>query len=82
MPHHLAKKLVELLYFRETNVLPDEKVMFMNAIKLLKISGVLDDDGIDKPAKGMCLATVLAIISNIRNIVLATNDSLQKKCPI
>lgn len=54
MPHHIAKKLVELLYFRETSVLKDEKEMFMNAVKSLKINGTFEDDGFKAPANGMC----------------------------
>lgn len=38
--YHVTKKLIELLYLREINVLEDEKQPILNALTLLKISGV------------------------------------------
>lgn len=54
VPHHIAKKLVELLYFREVHVLHDEKEVLLDAVKSLKICGVTDDDEFKVPKDGMC----------------------------
>ena len=56
LPHHIVKKVVELLYFREVGVHRDHKEAMMDAIKLLKIDGIADDDGFKAPMAGMYIA--------------------------
>lgn len=43
LPLHLAKKLVELLYFREVQVLQSEKETLLTAVRVYKIAGIEDE---------------------------------------
>lgn len=61
-PFNIAKKLIELLYFREVSVKQDEKAMLLDAINALKISGTGEEkeNEMMKPpmTDGMCNAFV------------------------
>lgn len=62
VPYNVAKKLVELLYMREIFVLEDEKQPILDALKLLKISGI--DDGSKVQMQGVYVFVNLIVYWN------------------